>query len=195
MHPHAGGLIVCDGIDHANAISRALKHLKGEDSVVVHSENENDARKIEQFTNDTSPSRTKWIIAEGMISEGVDIPHLRVCVNLSSIQAQLRWTQIIGRIIRFEKGLEWDLQTAYMFQYDDGISTVISEEGEPEEISVNIRKYAMDLTDKKSTFLRTREREGRDRRAINGTGSDRETKVETISPQGLIQSRSMKGKE
>ena len=185
MHPHAGGLIVCDGIDHANAISRALKHLTGEDSVVVHSENGNDARKIEQFTNDTSPSRTKWIIAVGMISEGVDIPHLRVCVYLSSIQAQLRWTQIIGRIIRVEKGLDWDLQTAYMFQYDDGISTVISEEGEPEEISVNIRKYAMDLTEEKWTVLRTRERERRNRRAINGTGSDRETKVETISASGI----------
>ena len=185
MHPHAGGLIVCDGIDHANAISRALKHLTGEDSVVVHSENGNDARKIEQFTNDTSPSRTKWIIAVGMISEGVDIPHLRVCVYLSSIQAQLRWTQIIGRIIRVEKGLDWDLQTAYMFQYDDGISTVISEEGEPEEISVNIRKYAIDLTEEKWTVLRARERERRNRRAINGTGTDRETKVETISASGI----------
>ena len=72
-----------------------------------------------------------------------------------------------------------------MFQYDDGISTVISEEGEPEEISVNIRKYAIDLTEEKWTVLRTRERERRNRRTINGTGSDRETKVETISASGI----------
>ena len=85
--------------------------------------------------------------------------------------------------LNFKTG--WDLQTAYMFQYDDRISTVISEEGEPEEISVNIRKYAMDLTEEKWTVLRTRERERRNRRAINGTGSDRETKVETISASGI----------
>ena len=34
-------------------------------------------------------------------------------------------------------------------------------------------------------MLRTRERERRNRRAINGTGSDRETKVETISASGI----------
>ncbi len=185
MHPHAGGLIVCDRIDHANAISKALKHLTGEESVVVHSESGQDARAIEKFTEDKTPSRTKWIIAVGMISEGVDIPHLRVCVYLSSIQAQLRWTQIIGRIIRVEKDLDWDLQTAYMFQYDDGISTVISEEGEPEQTSVNIRKFAEDLTEEKWTALETRESERRTRRVIEGTGSDTETILETISASGI----------
>tara|TARA_B100000989_G_scaffold298608_1_gene288712 strand:- start:289 stop:2205 length:1917 start_codon:yes stop_codon:yes gene_type:complete len=185
MHPHAGGLIVCDGINHANAIANALKHLTGEESVVVHSENGKDARAIEKFTEDKTPSRTKWIIAVGMISEGVDIPHLRVCVYLSSIQAQLRWTQIIGRIIRVEKELDWELQTAYMFQYDDGISTVISEEGEPEQTSVNIRKYAEDLTEEKWTALEARESERRTRRIIDGTGSDTETKLETISASGI----------
>ena len=185
MHPHAGGLIVCDGIEHANAISKALKHLTGEDSVVVHSESGKDTRAIEKFTEDKTPSRTKWIIAVGMISEGVNIPHLRVCVYLSSIQAQLRWTQIIGRIIRVEKDLDWDLQTAFMFQYDDGISTVISEEGEPEQTSVNIRKYAEDLTEEKWTVLEARESERRTRRIIDGNGSDTETKLETISASGI----------
>ena len=185
MHPHAGGLIVCDGIEHANSISKALKHLTGEESVVVHSDTGKDARSIEEFTKDKTPSRKKWIIAVGMISEGVDIPHLRVCVYLSSIQAQLRWTQIIGRIIRVEKGLDWDLQTAYMFQYDDGIETVISEDGEVEETNVNIRKYAEDLLEEKWTALQIREQERRNRRIVDGTGNNRETKVETISASGI----------
>ena len=193
MHPHAGGLIVCDGIEHANAISKALKHLTGEDSVVVHSESGKDTRAIEKFTEDKTPSRTKWIIAVGMISEGVNIPHLRVCVYLSSIQAQLRWTQIIGRIIRVEKDLDWDLQTAYMFQYDDGISTVISEEGEPEQTSVNIRKYAEDLTEEKWTVLEARESERRTRRIIDGNGSDTETKLETISSSGINTEQILEG--
>ena len=72
-----------------------------------------------------------------------------------------------------------------MFQYDDGISTVISEEGEPEQTSVNIRKFAEDLTEEKWTALETRESERRTRRVIEGTGSDTETILETISASGI----------
>ena len=129
MHPHAGGLIVCDGIEHANAISKALKHLTGEDSVVVHSESGKDTRAIEKFTEDKTPSRTKWIIAVGKISEGVDIKFLRVCVYMTTITAALRWTQIIGRILRTEKEIDWEKQTAHFYQYEDGMETVTDENG------------------------------------------------------------------
>ena len=104
---------------------------------------------------------------------------------LSSIQAQLRWTQIIGRIIRVEEGLEWDLQTAYMFQYDDGIETVISEDGEQKETNVNIRKYAEDLLEEKWTALQIREQDRRNRIVTDGSGTSRETKLETISASGI----------
>ena len=48
-----------------------------------------------------------------------------------------------------------------------------------------MRKYAIDLKEEKWTVLRTRERERRNRRAINGTGRDRKTKVKTISASGI----------
>ena len=72
-----------------------------------------------------------------------------------------------------------------MFQYDDGIETVISEDGEVEETNVNIRKYAEDLLEEKWTALQIREQERRNRRIVDGTGNNRETKVETISASGI----------
>ena len=72
-----------------------------------------------------------------------------------------------------------------MFQYDDGIETVISEDGEQEETNVNIRKYAEDLLEEKWTALQIREQERRNRRPADGSGTNRETKVETISASGI----------
>ena len=35
-----------------------------------------------------------------MISEGTDIPRLRVCCHLSRIRTELRYRQVLGRILR-----------------------------------------------------------------------------------------------
>ena len=66
MHPHAGGLIVCDGIEHANSISKALKHLTGEESVVVHSDTGKDARAIEKFTKDKTSNE---LVQRGLLEK------------------------------------------------------------------------------------------------------------------------------
>jgi superfamily II DNA or RNA helicase len=155
-HPWAGGLIVCNSIAHANAVARALKHWTGEDSVVVHSEIGNDARAIREFRENRTVARTKWIVSVAKISEGVDIKHLRVCVYLTKIQAPLRWTQIIGRILRTEPDLEWDLQTSHHFQYEDGIENVESDDGGVTAESANIKLLAETLTDEKWVTLEAR---------------------------------------
>lgn len=156
-HPWAGGLIVCNTIIHADAVSRALKHWTGEDSVVVHSESGNDARAIKEFRENRTAARTKWIISVGKISEGVDIKHLRVGVYLSVIQAPLRWTQILGRVLRTEDDLEWDMQTAHFFQYDDGIEYIEGEDGEQVASSANIKLFAESLMEERWVTLESRE--------------------------------------
>ena len=50
---------------------------------------------------------------------------------------------------------------------------------------VNIRKYAEDLLEEKWTALQIREQERRNRRIVDGTGNNRETKLETISASGI----------
>jgi|GEM_PF-2695898 len=161
-HPWAGGLIVCNTIPHADAVAKALKHWTGEDAVVVHSESGsgNDARAIKAFRETRNAARAKWIVSVGKISEGVDIKHLRVCVYLTKIQAPLRWTQILGRVLRVEDDLEWDLQTAHFFQYDDGLENIANEDGEVEQQSVNIKLFSETLLQEKWFTLQIRQQTG-----------------------------------
>lgn len=156
-HPWAGGLIVCNSIPHADSVAKALKHWTGEDAVVVHSESGNDARAIKTFRETRNAARAKWIVSVGKISEGVDIKHLRVCVYLTKIQAPLRWTQILGRVLRVEDNLEWDLQTAHFFQYDDGVENVVGEDGVVEEQSVNIKLFSETLLQEKWVTLQVKQ--------------------------------------
>ena len=156
-HPWAGGLIVCNTIVHADAIARALKHWTGEDAVVVHSESGNDARAIKDFRETRTAARVKWIVSVGKISEGVDIKHLRVGVYFSVIQAPLRWTQILGRVLRTEDDLEWDLQTAHFFQYDDGVENIEGEDGDIVSSSANIKLFAESLMEERWVTLESRE--------------------------------------
>ena len=125
-HEWAGGLIVCDNIEHANAIAVALKHWTNEDSIVVHTESGNSKRAIEGFKDAKNKKRIKWLTSVGQVSEGVDIPHLRVGVYLTTTQSHLRWLQILGRVLRTEPELTHEMLTAYFYQYDDLIDHIIS---------------------------------------------------------------------
>ena len=160
-HPWAGGLIVCNTIPHADAVAKALKHWTGEDAIVIHSESGAGARAIKDFRGNRTSARTRWIVSVGKISEGVDIKHLRVCVYLSAIQAPLRWTQILGRVLRVEDDLDWDLQTAHLYQYDDGIGLAENDEGEMVPQSINIKMFAETLLEERWVALEANERERR----------------------------------
>lgn len=186
-HPWAGGLIVCNSIIHADSVAKALKHWTGEDAVVIHSETGNDARAIKEFRETRNAARAKWIVSVGKISEGVDIKHLRVCVYLTKIQAPLRWTQILGRVLRVEDDLEWDLQTAHFFQYDDGVENVENEDGETEEQSVNIKLFAETLLQEKWVTLEVKQQNDRDPMPPDriGNGHSSWTTVETEQATGV----------
>lgn len=185
-HPWAGGLIVCNDILHADSVAKALKHWTGEDAVVVHSESGNDARAIKEFRETRNAARAKWIVSVGKISEGVDIKHLRVCVYLTKIQAPLRWTQILGRILRVEDDLEWDLQTAHFFQYDDGVESVVGEDGVVEEQSVNIKLFSETLLQEKWVTLQVKQQnEKTDNATRDGSARSAWTTIETKQATGV----------
>lgn len=151
-HEWAGGLIVCDNIEHANAIAVALKHWTNEDSIVVHTESGNSKRAIEGFKDAKNKKRIKWLTSVGQVSEGVDIPHLRVGVYLTTTQSHLRWLQILGRVLRTEPELTHEMQTAYFYQYDDGIELVEDDNGIWNPESVNIKLFAESLMNEKVKF-------------------------------------------
>lgn len=95
---NAGGLIVGASVEHAKQIQQRLAKL-GENSVLVSYQDE----KAKNIINRFKSSKEKWIISVGMISEGTNIPRLRVCCFLSLVTTELYFRQVLGRILRFER--------------------------------------------------------------------------------------------
>ena len=91
----AGGLIVAASISHAKHIHLLLTEL-GESSEVVTYQEDDPESLIQQFKR----SSQKWIISISMISEGTNIPRLRVCCYLSLVTTELYFRQVLGRVLR-----------------------------------------------------------------------------------------------
>ena len=95
-HEDAGGLIVACDIQHARDIARVVEREAGEPAFVVHSDDSASAARIRRFRR----SRDRWLVAVSMVSEGVDIPRLRVGVYASTVRTPLFFRQVIGRFVR-----------------------------------------------------------------------------------------------
>lgn len=93
--PEAGGLVVASDIEHAEDIAQWLMD-SGQDVCLVTSQTPSAHAVLEAFRQ----SSTAWVVSVGMISEGVDIPRLRVCCYLSHIRTEQHFRQVLGRIIR-----------------------------------------------------------------------------------------------
>ncbi|MGO2243573.1 MULTISPECIES: DEAD/DEAH box helicase [Halomonas] len=93
--PAAGGLVVAADIEHAEEVTEWLID-QGEDVCLVTSKTPNAHAKLQAFRDSTQA----WIVSVGMISEGVDIPRLRVCCYLSRVRTEQHFRQVLGRIIR-----------------------------------------------------------------------------------------------
>src|SRR5207302_7743708 len=61
---------------------------------------------------------TEWLVAVRMVSEGVDIPRLRVGVFATPTTTDLFFRQAVGRLVRYMAG-ERD-QRAWLYIPDDG---------------------------------------------------------------------------
>ena len=95
-HPDAGGLVVAADSEHARKIAARLREVSGASPVVVlHQDPKaaDQARRLHQL-------RGPWIVAVNMVSEGVDIPRLRVGVYATAAKTPLIFRQIVGRFVR-----------------------------------------------------------------------------------------------
>lgn len=95
-HRDAAGLIVCRDQQHAYAVADMLAELTKVKPTVVVSDDAQASNKIDAFTN----SNEKWIVSVRMVSEGIDIPRLRVGVFATNVTTSLFFRQFIGRIMR-----------------------------------------------------------------------------------------------
>jgi len=109
-HRDAGGLVVAADSVHARAVAKLLREVTGKaPTVVLHTE-QGAARKLAAFTG----SRDEWIVAVNMVSEGVDIPRLRVGVYASAAKTPLVFRQIVGRFVRTIPGRPADMSWLYL---------------------------------------------------------------------------------
>ena len=94
--PEAGGLVIAPNIIMAEYMAKLIERIEGEAPLIVHSDNPNSDSRIKAFKN----TDKRWIVSVAMISEGVDIPRLRVLVYLPNALTELAFRQAIGRVVR-----------------------------------------------------------------------------------------------
>jgi superfamily II DNA or RNA helicase len=95
-HADAGGLVIAADSSHARRIAALLLEATGQKALVVLHNEPRAAEKLAAFTN----ARDPWIVAVNMVSEGVDIPRLRVGVYATAAKTPLVFRQIVGRFVR-----------------------------------------------------------------------------------------------
>jgi superfamily II DNA or RNA helicase len=95
-HRDAGGLAVAADSAHARQLARLLHEATGRAPVIVLHTDADAPRRLARF----AASREPWIVAVNMVSEGVDIPRLRVGVYATAARTALMFRQIVGRFVR-----------------------------------------------------------------------------------------------
>jgi superfamily II DNA or RNA helicase len=109
----AGGLVIAIDQDHAQGIARQLRDRFGTPADVVVSDDPTASKKIAEFSQNDRP----WLVAVRMVSEGVDIPRLRVGVFATTTSTELFFRQAVGRFVRWQAGRP--SQKAYVYIPDD----------------------------------------------------------------------------
>ncbi len=113
-HPAAAGLVIAADQEHARGIARLLHHRHRVSAVITTSDDPAASTRIARFAESTLP----WIVAVRMVSEGVDIPRLRLGVFATTTTTELFFRQAVGRFVRHTGGASVD-ERAWLFLPDD----------------------------------------------------------------------------
>jgi superfamily II DNA or RNA helicase len=132
-HADAGGLVIASDQEHARAIAARLAAVSGESPELVMSDEPGASRRIAEF----AASDRRWLVSVLMVSEGVDIPRLRVGVYATAARTELFFRQVVGRFIRSTPGPR--RQMSYLLMPADSRLKALAHEIELE------RRHALDL--------------------------------------------------
>jgi superfamily II DNA or RNA helicase len=108
----AAGLVIAIDQYHARKIAELLKFITNEMPTVAISDEENSSRLIQDFAR--RGNHRRWIVAVKMVSEGVDIPRLRVGVYATTVLSELFFRQAVGRLIRVISGIDEQSAAFYL---------------------------------------------------------------------------------
>jgi superfamily II DNA or RNA helicase len=111
--PDAGGLVIASDQDSARAYAAVLAEITGAKPTVVLSDESTSSERIADF----SAGMTPWMVAVRMVSEGVDIPRLRVGVYATTTATELFFRQAVGRLVRWTRGVP--RQRAWLYIPDE----------------------------------------------------------------------------
>ena len=117
--PNAGGIVICrPGKDenddrHLMQVAKLVREVTGEMPEVITHDDQDANAKIDNFRKGS----TRWICSVRKISEGVDIPRLRVMVMANRPGTELLFRQLVGRVVRVEvDGIREDA-TVYLAKF------------------------------------------------------------------------------
>ncbi len=108
-HPDAAGIVFGRDVENVRALAEALSAISGQEPVTVTVDDPDAGDRIRRFRNSTDP----WVVSVKMVSEGVDIPRLRVGVFLTNVKTEMFFRQAAGRLVRLVPGLED--QSGYLY--------------------------------------------------------------------------------
>ncbi len=94
-------------------IAALLRGRFGTSARLVTSDDPGASAEIARFATSSDP----WLVAVRMVSEGVDIPRLRVGVYATTTATELFFRQAVGRLVRWTRGI--NRQRAWLFIPDD----------------------------------------------------------------------------
>lgn len=107
--PDAAALYICMDYEHAKAIRSRLLNEFGIDAALVHTKEDGSHKVLDDF----KISDRAAIVSVQMVTEGVDIPRLRVLGWATNITTDSRIAQAVGRINRNTN--EDGLDTGYIY--------------------------------------------------------------------------------
>jgi hypothetical protein len=105
--------VIASDQDHAHRIGELLRWDGRVEATVVTSDDPAASARIAAFAMGTSD----WLVAVRMVSEGVDIPRLRVGVYATATTTELFFRQAVGRFVRWEPSVR--NQRAWVYVPDD----------------------------------------------------------------------------
>lgn len=111
--PDAAGLAIAIDQRHACDVAQLLERVTGTYPVIAISDDPNSSDHITSFRDSKAP----WLVAVKMVSEGVDIPRLRVGVYATNVTSEVFFRQALGRLVRMQP--EYDDQDAYLYIPED----------------------------------------------------------------------------
>lgn len=148
-HRDAAGLIICPDINAARPVVDYMQEAINHKPDLVHSNDGQSRVKLKRFKNKGTMAR--WLVSVNMVSEGVDIPELRVLVYVSNKKTEMYVRQAVGRIVRLQPEIPDD-QQAVMYTPKDP----------------DIQKIVETIMEERSHGLRDLERKARDKGLDDG---------------------------